>query len=354
MTVLSQRIIIRYILFCNMEVSAIKNAIYHNQDVTRMYVGDILIFPIEKPNEGITGYLRGKFTDNSKSSDWWYYDFSKFKKIDITEFVNPETKEFKVDLGNPTTLRNLFQENTALEKIYEVPVNSTMTELYGIFDGCSSLNEIQGLENWKTENVTRMSRIFGGCSALTEIKGLENWNTSNVSSIVQLFHRCNQLQNIDLSGWNTERVTEISLMFGNCDSIKTIDLRNWNTEKVTDMKMLFNYCSSLQTLIWDFNIAENTVGTTGALDLMFYDTNYYPNFTTIQTTGGFKICESINFRYCYSLTNESVMVIINALEDRSSKTNKTLTLHSTQYDELTPEQLAIATAKNWTVVRNNL
>ena len=51
-----------------------------------------------------------------------------------------------------------------------------------------------------------------------------------------------------------------------------------------------------------------------------------------------------------SLTAQSAMVFINGLATVTEK--RRLTLSRTSYDSLTPEQIAIATSKGWTVIRN--
>lgn len=273
----------------------------------------------KEPEVEITGHLRGKFTNDSTEADWWYYkngSNTSSNKVNISEFVDPITHEFEVDLGeNNNTLAYLFSQNKAIERIDEVPLGDVSDSCQSMFSGCSSL---QSLSNFNPKNVTNMYDMFYNCTSLSEIKGIENWNT--------------------------ERTTDLSWIFYNCTSLQSLDLSGWKTENVTDMTNMFAYCSSLQSLLINFTIGENTTVTS-----MFGDLSN--NFTTIQTTGGLKICNSIGFTNCRYLTNESVMVIINALEDRSEKTTKTLTLYRTQFDELTPEQLAIATSKNWTVVR---
>ena len=50
------------------------------------------------------------------------------------------------------------------------------------------------------------------------------------------------------------------------------------------------------------------------------------------------------------LTVESLMSIINALMDRTGMDSSTLTIGSAHLAKLTPEQIKVATDKNWTVV----
>ena len=58
---------------------------------------------------------------------------------------------------------------------------------------------------------------------------------------------------------------------------------------------------------------------------------------------------NLDLSYC-PLTADSAMVFINGLATVTG--TRTLKLSETTYDSLTPEQIAIATAKGWTVTRS--
>ena len=48
-----------------------------------------------------------------------------------------------------------------------------------MFNNCSSLSNIKGLENWNVSNGNNFSDIFSGCLSLLNIKGLQNLNLSD-------------------------------------------------------------------------------------------------------------------------------------------------------------------------------
>jgi hypothetical protein len=63
-----------------------------------------------------------------------------------------------------------------------------------------------------------------------------------------------------------------------------------------------------------------------------------------------KIGTSCHFSHSASLTNESLINIINALKDYSGTTNTyTLTLHATAKAKLSQSEIAVATQKGWTI-----
>ena len=58
---------------------------------------------------------------------------------------------------------------------------------------------------------------------------------------------------------------------------------------------------------------------------------------------------ALDLSQCVNLTHDSLMNVINGLEDRTGQDALTLTLGTTNKDKLTDEEKAIATAKNWTL-----
>lgn len=90
-----------------------------------------------------------------------------------------------------------------------------------MFQCCSSLTSLEGLENWNTKNVTNMSCMFFYCTSLININSLRNWNTSNVTNMDQMFQGCSSLTDISvLKNWNMNNVTNTNYMFDSCSSLK--------------------------------------------------------------------------------------------------------------------------------------
>ena len=65
-----------------------------------------------------------------------------------------------------------------------------VTVMSGMFLGCSSLNNLEGISNWDTKNVTNMSWMFYGCSLLNNLEGISNWDTKNVTDMSSMFYGC--------------------------------------------------------------------------------------------------------------------------------------------------------------------
>lgn len=142
-------------------------------------------------------------------------------------------------------------------------------------------------------------------------------------------------------------------MFKNNIALRTIPAID--TSNVTDVANMFSQCSSLQELP-QLNFGKVTILSTSPYDGFLYGA------TNIATLGGF-----VNLGKSFTgsnanghrlqlggsqLTKESLMNVINnlAAPDDTTVTDATLKLSATSYALLTAEDIAIATAKNWSVV----
>ncbi len=109
------------------------------------------------------------------------------------------------------------------------------------------LESVNGLEYFKTDNVTTFSRLFEKCYVLDSVD-FSSFNTSNVENLSLLFSECKKLVNVDFSNWNTSKVTNMSYMFNNCAIIPEIDISSFDTRNVTNMDHMFYKCEGLVKL----------------------------------------------------------------------------------------------------------
>ncbi len=205
-------------------------------------------------------------------------------------------------------------------------VTSSVTSMHYLFDGCSSLVNIDHLDQFNTSNVTDMSGMFYYCSKLTSLDlssfqtssmtgsmrymfrgcekitslDLSSFDTSNVTEMANMFEECRSLETLILgSGFTAESVSgSLEAMFSGCESLKTLDLSTFNTQNVTSMYFMFNRCKALETLT--FGPAFSTANVTN-MNSMFYDCESLKNldvsgFNTQNVTtmyNMFAICEAL-------------------------------------------------------------
>ena len=118
----------------------------------------------------------------------------------------------------------------------------------GWFEGLTALEEIHGLDNLNTSEVTDMSRMFAGCGALRSLD-VSRFDTLNVKQMQQMFMGCAALTELDLYFFDTAKVTDMHEIFKDCKGLTALDLQSFNTAQVTDMGEMFRDCESLMTLV---------------------------------------------------------------------------------------------------------
>ena len=221
---------------------------------------------------------------------------------------------------------------------FETDLQEPLTNANAMFQGMSYLETLD-LNGLDTSQVTNMSSMFSQSNYLKDIK-LSSFDTSNVTNMSGMFYGCESLTSLDLTNFNTSNVTSMDSMFSGCESLTSLDLTNFDTSKVTRLQYMFYNNGKLTDLYINFDVRLNT----------YFGTIFSLCFSLKNVVGKF---EGTKFDLDLShspLTAASAMVFINGLATVTEK--RTLALRATTYDSLTPEQIAIATAKGWTVTRN--
>ena len=171
-------------------------------------------------------------------SEW--YDYSSSIKTVVFD-------DSFADCHDITSTAYWFQSFSNSEEIIGLNNLNTenVTDMKRMFIWCSSLTSLD-MSNFNTANVTDMSHMFQHCSSLKELN-FKTFNTKNVVNMHQMFHGCSSVTSLDLSSFDTGNVIDMGLMFYQCDNLETLDLSNFNTENVTDMSV-FHDCIKLKTI----------------------------------------------------------------------------------------------------------
>ena len=177
------------------------------------------------------------------------------------EFNNATgTLTFSRDLSKPAGAYDLNVGNntpewsTQKEDINKVVfdasfANARPTSCYKWFDMCTSLTEIEGIENLNTEKVTNMGSMFSGCHVLNPLD-VSNFDTQNVEDMSCMFSNCEGLNSLDLSKFDTQKVTNMNSMFWNSSALTTIYVSDkFVTTKVSSGSEMFKDCTSLKGAI---------------------------------------------------------------------------------------------------------
>lgn len=172
------------------------------------------------------------------------------------------------------------------------------------------------------------------CTNCKEITDLPVINSHNATIHTSAFAYCEKLKKATV---DCSSSTDMSSMFAGCSDITEINLVN--TGKSTNLTSTFTNCSSLRTITGlDFS-------SVGGNHSAFYNTSSLENCVI---TGKLTLTKSFTCNYSDNLTVETLMSFINAFENPHLEAGNSYPAYfgSTNLDRLTPEQIAIATAKN--------
>lgn len=126
-------------------------------------------------------------------------------------------------------------------------VTSNVTNMDNTFNGCASIVELD-VSKLNTANVASMGGMFLGCSNLTALEGLDNFDTLNVVNMRSMFEGCSELAEINVSSFKTSNVSSMFRMFYGCSKLVSLDLSTFNTGLVRSMEGMFSGCSELKNL----------------------------------------------------------------------------------------------------------
>ena len=68
-----------------------------------------------------------------------------------------------------------------------------------MFNECSKLSSIKGLEKWNVSCGEDYSDMFGGCLSLSSIKEIQNWSISNGKYFTYMFRNCSSLSSSNIN-----------------------------------------------------------------------------------------------------------------------------------------------------------
>ena len=209
--------------------------------------------------------------------------------------------ENEYELNSGEKLPKWYTHDTEISKVvFEASfANARPTTCYAWFKNFTFLNQIEGIENLNTENVTSMAYMFSSCNKLAELD-VTHFNTANVKNMEYMFECCKGLSSLDVTNFNTANVTNMLAMFGRT-SLTSLDVTHFNTANVKDMTSMFYACRGLTSLdVTNFNTANVT-----SMRDMFCNCDKLTsldvtNFNTAKVTDmGYMFCRCHNLKEIY-------------------------------------------------------
>ena len=235
-----------------------------------------------------------------------------------------------------------------------LPVDEQLCSISNMFD-CSNSNYYMNESkvtyfsfNGKG-SAASLFREYGNSTTTNHgLRTVEELNLPYVTSFESLFYYCYMLTSIDtlISGDNLLNTYQ---MFYYCYNL--IDVPVFNTSKVTNFKQMFQQCNKIKEIpAFDLGgVVNTTLYSWNESNNPYYNMmNGCPNLERFHCTN---IKQSIDLSVSTKLTREALLEVIGNLDDISDRTGSTLYFHigATNLAKLTAEDIALATAKGWTI-----
>lgn len=177
-------------------------------------------------------------------------NLSDIKNISVIfRFNNSEIIDFK-GLKNTQNIKDMsamFYVNKNLKEIKHFNnLNTENCETFEILFFCCDNLETIDISHFNLKKCKSLNGLFDNCSKLKEIKGLDIINTSNVEDMSFMFYCCYSLKSIDISHLNTSKCKKINNLFDTCTSLKEIKgIENLNIDNIEDHSDIFLNCPKI-------------------------------------------------------------------------------------------------------------
>ena len=201
--------------------------------------------------------VKGLENWDTSSCRWMNLMFNGCKSL--TEIAGLENW----DVRSVETMESMFENCENLQRVDVSNFEGTsLASAHAIFYHCYSLQTID-VSKLVTGACTDIICMFDGCTGLTSIQGLDKWDVSNVSKCHQAFYYCCSMQAIDVGNWKISPSGTIQAMFYQCSSLRELDLSGFDLSAATNAWGLFEGDNALKKIV--LGDGWKRVGTTGYL-----------------------------------------------------------------------------------------
>ena len=172
-------------------------------------------------NNEIIGKIELNKTNEINTITMKYKIENYFIKIFGSKFVQTNKKICSIVFeGREYELKEYFQISQKYNKdILEIKLKNinNITDLNGLFNGCSDLISLSNISELVTSKVTNISNMFKGCISLCSLPDISKWNTTNVQDMSHLFSKCMSLKSLpNISNWKTSSLNNLNSIFRDC------------------------------------------------------------------------------------------------------------------------------------------
>lgn len=292
--------------------------------------------------------------------------FHKGNATNYTAFENQI-----MDFSN-TMLQSVGEQAFAYNKFLKIVFPKTITEIGGgAFAYCESLSEVEFADDTPLKSITLVYGGVGGMFGNTAVsKAVHDEIAAHAVAVCHgCFYKCENI----VGEITVHKIEGNSASIGTYEGCTGITKATVNVISGTYENSLFSGCTALEEI--SINAVENSactfnafakncaalkkvklpalVGTSANRDFGYATTNANYAFygcTALETVVvGENWNAWLNLSVSENLTVDCMVGILNNLADNTGGTTKTVTFGTVNLAKLNEEQIAIGTAKNWTV-----
>ena len=245
-------------------------------NVSSMFDGDEALTSLDLTNfnpSGSTSFIRMFFNCKSLKSVGDLSQWTGSNATDVSNMFKDDEKLASLDLSNfnPNKVQyfsSMFEGCTALTSVGDLSqwTGSNATSVSNMFKGNEKLTSLD-LSNFNPNKVQYFSSMFNGCSGLTTITGMNSWDVSSAIFMDNMFRGDEKLTSLDLSHFNPNKVQYFSYMFYGCLGLTTITgINSWDVSSAIYMDHMFEGDKNLKSLTLNNANSENLQSVEGALN----------------------------------------------------------------------------------------
>lgn len=255
----------------------------------------------------------------------------------INEIQQEVTGGSKWVVPNNIQLRNIMLQTLDVNN-WDL---SSTKYISNLFAQNRNLVNVIGINNWDVRKLIDANDLFSYCTSL-ETMDLSNWNILEaLGSLSRMFYECKNIYEVNISNIAKNGINSTMDLFYGCTNLQTVYMKNWDLSDVNMLGDEFYGCTSLKTLDMENTILSN--GLNGAYVLRLNSCTELENVVF-----GKQALGNWDFSYNTKLTRDSLLSIIDGLGKHPSATF-TLKIGSSNLSKITEEDIAVATAKGWTI-----
>jgi hypothetical protein len=217
-----------------------------------------VIIATYKPTSSGTVTLLGSSFDLSVISNLSVDGVDKSIGRTISLSAGTHKVRFEINVDN-AGLSAMFGYATTLTEVdFTGVIGVEIKSMKSIFQGCSKLTTVKGLDKCDISKITTLVYMFDQCESISNFDFLKNLDVSKVERLTSAFRLCTKIENADfMENWNTSNLNHAYELFRGCSSLSNADgMRNLDLSKVTSFGRMFYECTSLTSVTFYSNLTS--------------------------------------------------------------------------------------------------